>query len=87
MLPCAVILQSVEAVARRIAQVVEALRPVEHPQFGERAVLDIGWHMSAAQAVPDALGLNAGVGKTRPIWSVQESSNLSKSNKDSLLRY
>ena len=63
MLPGAVLLQLVQAVAGRIAQVVSVLRLVEHPELGERAGLDVGGHMLAAQAVPDALGLGAGVGE------------------------
>lgn len=63
MLPGPVVLERVELVAGRVAQVVEDLRPVEHPELGERAGLDVGGHMLAAQAVPDAFRLSVGVGE------------------------
>lgn len=63
MLPGAVVLQVVEPVAGRVAQVLKHIRRMDHRHLGQRAVLDVSRHMLAAQAVPDALSLGAGVGE------------------------
>jgi hypothetical protein len=60
MLPGAVILKGMEAIAGRVAQVIKRLCPIEHPQPIERSVLHVRRQLPAAFASPDALGFLVG---------------------------
>lgn len=62
MLPGAVVLERMEPVAGRVAQIVKRTDAVEHPQPIECAVLDVGRQFAAAQAGPDAFGFGVGEG-------------------------
>lgn len=63
MLPGTVVLEFVQAIAGRIAQIVQGPRPVQHPEFVERSASEVRRDALAPQAIPDALGLGAGVGE------------------------
>lgn len=54
MLAGTIALQRVQAVARRVAKIIEGLRTIEHLELVERAVLNVGRQLGAAQAAPDA---------------------------------
>src|SRR3546814_64522 len=60
--PLAVALQRLQAVARRVAQVVQRPRGVELTQLPERPVLHVGRKPAAAPSRPDALRLLAAEG-------------------------
>lgn len=62
MLPCAVILQIVQTVARRIAKVIERFRAVKRLEFVERTVLNFRRQLAAAKTVPAKLGFSIGEG-------------------------
>lgn len=60
MLPIPVAGERVQTIAWRISQVFEAVRRVEHRQFGKSAILNIGRQLPAALTVPDAFGFLIG---------------------------
>jgi hypothetical protein len=53
MLPDAIAAEGVEAVARRIAQILEALGAVQQPELVERTILNVLLQLAAALAGPD----------------------------------
>ena len=63
MLSGAVVLEFVQAIAGRIAQVVECLRPVQHFELVERTTSEVCRDVFAPQSIPDPLGLGARVGE------------------------
>ena len=53
MLAGAVAIQRMQAVAWRVAQILEDIRCVEHSQLAQGAALDVGRQFAAAEAFPD----------------------------------
>lgn len=60
MLTFPVIFQRMEAVGRRISEIVDQFGAVEHSEANERAILNVRRQFSAANTIPDFLGFGIG---------------------------
>lgn len=53
MLPDAVVLQGVQAVAGRVSQVVNRLGTIQQAQLCQRTILDVVWQEGYTLTIPD----------------------------------